>query len=857
MSEGHPLSRILSRVQKPGRYVGGEWNAIKKKPESVDLKVGLVFPDVYEIGMSYIGQKILYGLLNRDERVLAERVFAPWPDFESELRKASLPLISLENSLPLREFDILGFSLLYELNYSNVLTILDLGGVPLLSAERERGDPLVIAGGPCAFNPEPVADIFDAFLLGDGEEAFPEIVDTILRYRGRSASRRDLLETLAQIEGVYVPSLYTVSDRDTSFLLVPLPGRDAPPQIKKRLLVETFSQAFFPEDIVVPNLRVVFDRVALEAARGCPENCRFCQASSVYFPHRPRDPRFLIETMVNSLRQTGYEDSSLSALSIGDHPYLEETVRRLMNGLSEEKISLSLSSLRPGRLSRDLVKDILRVRKTGFTLVPEAGTERLRSVINKKITNREIEDALRFAFEAGWKLIKFYFMCGLPTEKDEDLSGIVALIQESLALGRSILGTSPRIHVSLSSFIPKPHTAFQWLAMDDEKVLIEKQRAVRKDLGRARTIEFKDHPIKSSLLEAVFSRGDRRLTRVLLRAWSSGARFDSWRDTFDFSLWETAFRQENIDYHNYLKALERDQPLPWGHVDTGLRESYHQLELDRALQGLDSPSCLEKSCQECGGCEIPKRKTIPPPIKTVLPPLKKSWRGTAGSEVLRYRVRYSKKGTARYLSHIDLIHVLQRSFKRAGVPVRLTQGFHPKPDFTYGPALSLGIEGLREILEFRSLWSIDEKTFLNRINRCVPPGIQFRKLARLPQKSLPLGKSVEALVYSWDWRDEEFLTSWDEVENSGGAKGDPLTKEMLGKALEDVRRREFGTTFSYRLRENRIILRIPQSGPSRKPPRPQDIIKEALGIENPGFFLRRNDIRLKSEVAGPEIDRKK
>ncbi|MBE3131608.1 MAG: radical SAM protein, partial [Acidobacteria bacterium] len=340
MSERDTLALILPRVEKPGRYVGGEWNEIRKNPARVRTKVALAFPDVYEIGMSYLGQKILYALLNKDRDILAERVFAPWPDFERELRSAGIPLTSLENGIPLREFDIVGFSLLYELNYSNVLTILDLGGIPLRSAERAEADPLVIAGGPAAFNPEPVADIFDLVFLGDGEEGFPEIVRAAADMRRRRVPRRTMLRELARIDGVYVPSLYRPEAVAGSPLVVPRPDGDAPAVVRKRLLRD-FARSFFPEKIVVPSLRVVFDRVAIEAARGCPQNCRFCQASSLYFPHRPRDPAFICKTALRSLRQTGYEDASLSALSIGDHPQLEETVRCLMDEFSREKISLS------------------------------------------------------------------------------------------------------------------------------------------------------------------------------------------------------------------------------------------------------------------------------------------------------------------------------------------------------------------------------------------------------------------------------------------------------------------------------------------------------------------------------------
>jgi radical SAM family uncharacterized protein/radical SAM-linked protein len=840
MSDAVSLRTILTRVEKPGRYVGGEWNEVKKKPGAADVRVALAFPDVYEIGMSYLGQKILYGLLNKDSSVLAERVFAPWPDFEQELRQAGVPLASLENGIPLRDFDIVGFSLLYELNYSNILTILDLGGIPLFAADREKRHPLVIAGGPAAFNPEPVAEIFDLLVLGDGEEAFPEIIAAWRALRTRALDRPALLKELARIEGVYVPSLYVPERRGASPLLIPSPRDGAPPRITKRVL-KGFGSSYFPVKIVVPSVRVVFDRVAMEAARGCPQNCRFCQAASVYFPFRPKDPGFVLKTMVRSLRQTGYEDSSLSALSVSDYPHLEETARCLMDELARDKISLSLSSLRPGGLSPKLVESILKVRKTGFTLVPEAGTERLRAVINKKLTDDAIRDALAAAFSGGWRLVKFYFMAGLPTETEEDLRGIVDMVRRSLDLGRSILGAPPRIHLSLSSFIPKPHTPFQWLGMEDEPTLMEKQRFVRSELGRSRSVEFKGHPVKTSILEAVFSRGDRRLNRVLVRAWSEGARFDSWGDRLDFALWEKAFTEEGVDPGDYLGPIDPEAVLPWDHIDTGIRKSRLRREFERALRAESSPTCLELSCAECDGCDIRfwKKRTAPfrkPALPAARPPL-----GEPSGEVFRYRVIYSKKGKARYLSHIDLIHVLQRSFRRAGVEVRKTRGFHPKMDFSYGPALPLGMEGLREVLEFKAASRLDGRKFLTRTNRSLPAGIRFLRLDRLGPGDAPLHKAIGGLAYSLDWKGEDFRLAWRDSrpEGESGAAG-PVLSELKGRLTGYTATRPEAADVRIAFKGKKVLLLLPPS--PRKGLRPQDIVAEALGIPDPVFLLQRDDI---------------
>ncbi len=831
MSERDALARVLTRVEKPGRYVGGEWNEIRKDPARARTKVALAFPDVYEIGMSYLGQKILYALLNRDRDILAERVFAPWPDLERELRAAGIPLASLENGLPLREFDIVGFSLLYELNYSNVLTILDLGGIPLTSAGRGEDDPLVIAGGPAAFNPEPVADIFDLVFLGDGEEGFPEIVRTVADTRRRGLSRRERLRELARIEGAYIPSLYRAVAAEGSPLVVPQPQEEGVPAVIRKRQVKDFSHSAFPEKIVVPGLRVVFDRVAIEAARGCPQSCRFCQASTLYFPHRPKDPEVIYRTALRSLRQTGYEDLSLSALSIGDHPQLEATVGALMDALAREKISISLSSLRPGRLSRELVKNILKVRKTGFTLVPEAGTDRLRAVINKDLDGDEIREALTFAFEGGWQLVKLYFMAGLPTETDEDLAGIVGLVRDTLDLGRSILGSTPRVHVSLSSFIPKPHTPFQWLGMDDEAALASKQAFVRSELRRFRTVEVKTHPIATSVLEAVFSRGDRRLSPVLIDAWRRGARFDGWDDKLDAKAWSDAFAAAGVDRRDYLRPLSREAVLPWDHIDTRIRKSRLAQELDAALRNERTPDCLGRACGECRGCEERAWKKPAPPARIKPLPAVAGPAGEEAGTVIRYRAVYSKRGKARYLSHIDLIHIIQRSFRRAGIEVRKTQGFHPKMDFAYGPALPLGMEASKEVLEFRSDRRIEAREFLSRINRSVPPGIKFSDLKALEAGSPSLHGATERLVYSLDRTSEAFGRSW----------GAGEIRSALGR-FKDALPAAAGV--DCRFAGHRLVLLLPPD--PAKGARAQDIVREIFGIEDPVFLIRRDAVVLKN-----------
>ncbi len=835
MFEPGAWESILAGVEKPARYVGGEWNEVRKDPASVDVRVALAFPDVYEIGMSYLGQKILYSVLNGDPRTAAERVFAPWSDLEAALLRAGRPLVSLENGIPLRDFDIIGFSLLYELNYSNILTMLSLGGVPLRASDRKPGDPLVIAGGPAVFNPEPTADIFDFLVVGDGEEAFPRIVETYRDLKGAARDRASMLEAFSRLPGVYVPSLYELREDRASGLLHPAPAREGTPAVVNKCLVSDFRRSHFPEKIVVPGMRVVFDRVAVEAARGCPQACRFCQARSVYFPHRAKDPGFLLKTMCAGLKSTGYEDASLSALSIGDYPGLEDVVRTFMKAAESGKISLSLSSLRPGMLSRDIVESLLRVRKTGFTLVPEAGTERLRAVINKDLTDAEIREALLAAFRGGWKLLKLYFMIGLPTELDEDLEGIVELVGRCLALGREVMGSPPRLNISLSSFIPKPHTPFQWLAMEEAGRLVEKQRFVRNALRRHRSVELKEHSVESSVLEAVFSRGDRRLGGVLLRAWEKGARFDGWAGSLKNDVWKEAFAERGVDPAAYLGAIPVEAVLPWDHIDTGLRKSHLLDELQAALCGRRTPGCGRRDCALCRGCSDPSWKGVRPErLETGDLELSVTEEPAGGrsERLIRYRAFYAKQGKARFLSHIDLVHVIQRGFRRAGIVVKTTEGFHPKSDFVYGPALPLGMAGLHEVLEFRSYYRIGEDEFLERVNRSLPGGLRFKRLEALAPEAGSLSSELEGLVYSFSPEDI-----------GAGMK----TAEETAETLKEFLAREPALAgIRVEVRDGRVLMEFPAQ--VRRGSRPQDIIAEAFGAENASFLLRRDAVLLKADV---------
>ncbi len=839
------LERALREVQKPGRYVGGEWNSIVKDPDHVETKVALVFPDLYEIGMSHIGQKILYFLLNRNPSVLAERVFTPWPDFEKELRMRNIPLFSLENRIPLTEFDILGFSLLYELNYTNILTILELGKIPFFFSERDMDTPLVIAGGPAAFNPEPVADLFDLFLIGDGEEAVFEIIDNWMAMKSRSVNKKLVLQELAKIDGVYVPSLYKAYTPPRSFLMGVKPKAGAPSRIKKRVL-STFSSAPYPENIIVPNIKVVFDRVSVEAERGCPQNCRFCQATHLYFPSRVKNPTDLTQTVLNSVCSTGYEDASLSALSVGDYPYLDQTVKALMDEFQGRHVSLSVSSLRPKGLSSDLVENILRVRKTGFTLVPEAGTERLRRVINKSLEDEDIWGAVQNAFSRGWRLLKLYFMVGLPSERDEDLEGIVELVKEVIRIGYKILKKPPQINLSISSFIPKAHTPFQWEKMESEDILVEKHAYIKSRLKKYSFVRFKEHNLKNALLEAVFSRGDRRLTPVVLHAWQEGARFDSWSDLFQFRYWEDAFQTKNIDYRRYLERIKESDVLPWDHIDTGIKKSHLIEELDRAKEEMPSPRCLDKSCAECQGCSL--ASLLVKDFGERIGPLEKEFPafGNKSESVSRYLACYSKTGSAKYFSHTDVNNIIQRGFRRAGISVCFTKGFHPKMIVSYPPALPLGMEGKAEVIEFRSDSDIPLDRFAAHINAYLPQGVRFLRIERLENSVPSLIERIQSLVYSVDLSASQVIEA---LENSQDhVKQAPIDVARHVESLVDNsigrNKKEEMIHFSVDRNKNKLLLDIEFD--KKRSVRPQDIVSEIFGITNPVYDMARERIVFKT-----------
>lgn len=556
------LEELLLTVRKPGRYVGGEWNAVKKEWTEDKLKFLLAFPDVYEVGMSHLGIKILYGILNEREDVLCERVFAPWPDMEKVLRDNSIGLFSLESRRILKDFDIVGFSLAYELSYTNAINMLDLGGIPMLSASRGDDDPIVIAGGPCCYNPEPMADFIDAFVIGDGEEVIEEIAEVCKKYRG-NGSREKLLGELARIEGVYVPSLYSVEYGDDGTLKSFLPKSSGVPAVVKKRVVRDLDKAYYPVRQIVPNIQTVHDRITIEIMRGCKHACAFCEACATYRPCRERSMENILKLARDTYAETGYDEISLLSLSSGDHSRIVEIMKRLNDEFKGKSVSVSMPSLRVEDILKHLPTLISEVKKSGLTFAPEAGSERLRARINKRIDIDKLFEAVRESYRMGWRRVKLYFMIGLPTEEDKDVDEIAAVVSRISALKKEVDGRPADVAVSINAFIPKPHTAFEREGFDSVDNIARKKSILRSSL-KSHSIELSFHPTEISLLEGAFSRGDRRLGEVLRLSWEYGARFDGWQELFNHGIWARAFKESNIDpdFYSSRRRLE-EETLPW------------------------------------------------------------------------------------------------------------------------------------------------------------------------------------------------------------------------------------------------------------------------------------------------------
>ncbi len=735
----------LLKVEKPARYMGGEMGA--KHAERPDLRFILAFPDVYEVGMSHLGLQILYAILNGIEGVAAERVYAPWPDMEGQLRDNRTPLGSLEGGTPLRDADIIGFTLQYELSYSNVLNMLELAGIPLLAQERGDDYPLVLGGGPCACNPEPLADFFDAFLLGDGEEAVVEIAQLYRDWKRTGAAKEELLRRLSAIEGIYVPSFFTVRYDEGGRPDAITPLMAGYEQVRRRFAAN-LDAIPYPTEPVVPYLKTIHDRVAVEIARGCTRGCRFCQAGYIYRPVRERTPEHVLEIVEQTLANTGYDEVSLLSLSSGDYGCIAPLLRSLMARYAEKRIAVSFPSLRVGTLTRELVEEVKKVRKTGFTLAPEAATERLRQVINKGVTEEDLLENAAEAFSAGWRLIKLYFMIGLPTEVLEDVQGIAELAKKVKNIGRKSGGGE--VNVAVSSFVPKPHTPFQWEPQISYEDILARQELLRGELKKKK-LNFKWQDARLSVMEGVFARGDRRLGQVLLHAHRLGCRFDGWGEHFNFAAWQEAFRLAGIDPRFYHRRRSVDELLPWDHLDYGVSRKFLLDELEKSRATSATPDCRTGRCSACGVCDFEQvrmRLNLPDAGfsgSTLLPSVPLAEENGGGAE--RVRLRYSKTGAGALLSHLEILTLFTRAVRRGVVPIRFSQGFHPHPKFSFASALSVGVESWAEYFDMEIAAGFGARRVQDRLNAVLPEGVRILDSFVIAQGSPALAVSIDRARY--------------------------------------------------------------------------------------------------------------
>ncbi len=827
---------FLPAVTKPGRYLGHEYNSVQKTWTSVDVHFALIFPDIYEVGMSHQGLQILYHILNNQENILAERCYCPDIDAEKILIENGQTITTLESAKPLTDFAAICITLPYELCYTNILTLLNVAHIPFYACDRDASYPLIIGGGAGSFNPEPVADFFDAILLGDGEEAVLDIAETIDRMRNKELSKKEILAELARIEGIYIPSHFQ-PEYDQHGHVRAVHRKEGEKDTIPRRILSDINQIDHLLHPIVPNAKIVHDRMGIEVARGCTRGCRFCQAGITYRPVRERSPEKILELAKTGIKDSGFNELALLSLSTGDYSCLEQTLPTLMDTFADNFVSVAMPSMRVGTLTPSIMDQIRRVRKTGFTLAPEAGSERLRRVINKGITEEDLITTCRDAFSLGWKVLKLYFMIGLPTETEQDIDAITELVKKTIVeLNKGQARGKKQVNISVGTFVPKPHTPFQW----EKQLTVEESTQyiyqLRNSLPR-KGANLRYHSPKISYLEGVFSRGDRRLARLIETAWRLGARLDGWDGHFSLRRWQEAAKTCELDLDDYLRKRNVDELLPWQHLQTGVDVEFLKDELAKAQEEVYTPDCRYHACQKCGLCDF---KSIQPIVCNRAGNVESNYTEEARADSsnqnhrlpagershFKYMVHYSRTGDICYLGHLEILQVVFRSLRRAEIVTHFSQGFNPSPKVSFGPALPVGTESLDEffIMDLPKPLKHPDNT-AKSLNDKLPPGLKVFAI------ELHSGRIAQNMLVSYTLTLDRPLTKQEKksAENFTASAHCLIAKTRKGKTKKiDIR----PLIKAFEITETHSVTLTMFNAATQPGIKPAEAIKAILNLDN-------------------------